>query len=59
MLEGKGLEVVDLGVDVDAQKFVEEAKIHQAQIICCSALLTTTMPEMKKVEMCIRDRYIS
>lgn len=49
MLEGKGLEVIDLGVDVDAERFVEEAKNHNAKIICCSALLTTTMPEMKKV----------
>lgn len=49
MLEGKGLEVIDLGVDVEAEQFVEEAKQHQAQIICCSALLTTTMPEMKRV----------
>ena len=49
MMEGKGLEVVDLGVDVDAAEFVKAAKVHQAKIICCSALLTTTMPEMKKV----------
>ena len=49
MLEGKGLEVVDLGVDVSADTFVEKAKEHNAQIICCSALLTTTMMEMKSV----------
>ena len=59
MLEGKGLEVVDLGVDVDAQKFVEEAKIHQAQIICCSALLTTTMPEMKKVVDLVAQEHLN
>ena len=57
MLEGKGLEVVDLGVD--AQKFVEEAKIHQAQIICCSALLTTTMPEMKKVVDLVAQEHLN
>lgn len=49
MMEGKGLEVVDLGVDVDADKFVEAAKEGNAQIIACSSLLTTTMSEMKSV----------
>ncbi len=49
MLEGKSLEVIDLGVDVSAETFVAEAIEHKAQVICCSALLTTTMSEMKKV----------
>ena len=49
MLEGKGLEVIDLGVDVSADSFVEAAVSHHAQIICCSALLTTTMCEMQNV----------
>ena len=49
MLEGKGLEVVDLGVDVPAEKFVETAIAENCQIICCSALLTTTMSVMKDV----------
>jgi methanogenic corrinoid protein MtbC1 len=49
MLEGKGLEVVDLGVDVSADKFVEAIKEHQPQILALSALLTTTMNEMKTV----------
>lgn len=49
MLEGKGLEVVDLGVDVTADQFVSAAKEHDADVICCSALLTTTMGEMKEV----------
>lgn len=49
MMEGKGLTVIDLGVDVPAEKFVEAAKEHNANIIACSALLTTTMPEMKRV----------
>ena len=49
MLEGKGLEVVDLGVDVSADTFVEKAIEHNANLICCSALLTTTMNEMKAV----------
>ncbi len=49
MMEGKGLEVVDLGVDVPTEKFVDAAKETGAQIIACSALLTTTMGEMQSV----------
>jgi len=49
MLEGKGLEVIDLGTDVPAEKFVEAAQEHGCQIICCSALLTTTMGVMEDV----------
>lgn len=49
MMEGKGLEVYDLGVDVDADKFVEAVKANDAQIVACSSLLTTTMSEMKTV----------
>ena len=49
MMEGKGLEVVDLGVDVSPEAFVAAAKEHHANIISCSALLTTTMGEMKNV----------
>ncbi len=49
MLEGKGIEVHDLGVDVTADTFVEKAIEFNADIICCSALLTTTMAEMKNV----------
>ena len=61
MLEGKGLKVIDLGVDVSAEKFVEAAIENQANLICCSALLTTTMGEMKAVvDLCnekgIRDQ---
>lgn len=49
MLEGGGFEVVDLGVDVAAQKFVAEAQAKDANIVALSALLTTTMPGMKTV----------
>jgi len=49
MMEGKGLEVVDLGVDVPADKFVEKAIEEKADIVACSALLTTTMTEIKSV----------
>lgn len=47
MLEGGGFEVIDLGVDVSPEKFVEAVKDKGAQIIAMSALLTTTMPGMR------------
>ncbi len=49
MMEGKGLEVVDLGTDVSPETFVRTAKEQNCQIICCSALLTTTMDVMGEV----------
>ena len=49
MLEGKGIEVVDLGVDVSAERFLEAYEKEGVSIIACSALLTTTMGEMKNV----------
>lgn len=49
MMEGKGLEVIDLGVDVAPETYVETAKNQGCQIICCSALLTTTMSVMGDV----------
>jgi len=47
MLEGAGFEVIDAGVDVSPEKFVQLAKEHNAHIVGLSALLTTTMPSMK------------
>jgi 5-methyltetrahydrofolate--homocysteine methyltransferase len=47
MLEGGGFEVVDLGIDLPANKFIEAIKQHQPQVVGMSALLTTTMIEMK------------
>lgn len=47
MLEGGGFKVVDLGVDVAPEKFIEAIKEHNANILAMSALLTTTMPSMK------------
>jgi 5-methyltetrahydrofolate--homocysteine methyltransferase len=47
MLEGGGFEVMDLGIDVSPEKFVESLKQSQAQIVGMSALLTTTMGQMK------------
>ncbi|MDR1141792.1 MAG: corrinoid protein [Planctomycetaceae bacterium] len=49
MFEGGGFEVVDLGVDVSPEKFAAAAKEREGTIIAMSALLTTTMPQMKKV----------
>ena len=49
MMEGKGLEVIDLGTDVPAQTFVDTAIEQGCQVICCSALLTTTMDVMADV----------
>ncbi|MFQ5382716.1 MAG: corrinoid protein [Acidimicrobiia bacterium] len=48
MLEGAGAEVVDLGVDISPQGFVEAAKAEQAQFVAMSTLLTTTMRFMKE-----------
>ena len=61
MLEGKGLEVVDLGTDVSPEMYVQTAIEQNCQIICCSALLTTTMGTMEEVvkkatEAGIRDK---
>ena len=54
MIEGKGIEIIDLGVDVDPQDFVKCAIENDCSIICCSALLTTTMPMLGEVG--IRDK---
>ncbi len=48
MLEGGGFEVLDLGADVSPEKFIEAVKSSGANIVCLSALLTVTMPAMKK-----------
>ena len=61
MMEGKGLEVIDLGTDVAPETFVQTAVEQDCRIICCSALLTTTMGVMEEVvkaalDAGIRDR---
>ena len=61
MLEGKGLDVIDMGVDVAAEAFVQTAIEQNCQVIMCSALLTTTMSVMADVvaeaeKAGIRDR---
>ncbi len=59
MMEGKGLNVVDLGVDVSAEQFVAAAKEHDANVIACSALLTTTMTEMKHVVEAVKAENLN
>ena len=49
MMEGAGFKIVDLGVDVDVEKFISAAKENRADMVALSALLTTTMPAMKDV----------
>ncbi len=49
MMEGGGFQVIDLGIDVHSEKFVEAVTSHKADILGLSALLTTTMPRMKEV----------
>ncbi|KLU60600.1 methionine synthase [Peptococcaceae bacterium CEB3] len=48
MLQGSGFNVIDLGVDASAEKFVEAVKQHRPQVVGLSALLTTTMAQMKR-----------
>ena len=49
MMEGKGLEVIDLGTDVSPETFIQTAINQDCRVICCSALLTTTMSVMQDV----------
>lgn len=58
MMEGSGLTVIDLGTDVSAETFVDTAVKENCDIICCSALLTTTMDEMKKVVALAKEKGI-
>jgi len=59
MLKGAGFEVIDLGNDVAAARFVAAAKSHDARVIGMSALLTTTMPVMKEVVELLREESLS
>lgn len=63
MLKGAGFEIHDLGVDVEPSAFIDKAEEVGADIICMSALLTTTMPKMQDCvdllkERDLRDKYI-
>ncbi len=55
MLEGAGFEVIDLGVDVSPEKFVQAVKDHHPDVVACSALLTTTMPRMKDIVDALKE----
>jgi corrinoid protein of di/trimethylamine methyltransferase len=62
MIEGKGIEILDLGVDIPAERFVQAAVEEQADLVCLSALLTTTMNQMKTVvdsfvQAGVREKY--
>ena len=58
MLKGAGFEVQDLGVDVSVEKFVECAQ-SGVQVLCLSALLTTTMPQMPKVIEALKEAGVT
>ena len=55
MFEGRGFKVVDIGIDVPEERFVEAAVKEKADIVACSALLTTTMPEIPKIVKAFED----
>lgn len=55
MMEGSGFEIIDLGVDVKPDQFVDAVKTKGAKIICLSALLTTTMPAMKETIQAMKE----
>ena len=59
MLESKGLTVYDLGVDVSAEAFVKAIEEYNADVVCCSALLTTTMGEMKNVVDAVKEKGLN
>ena len=59
MLEGAGFEVIDLGVDVAAERFVEQAAANKADVIAISALLTTTMGSMSDVVASLKEKGLS
>ena len=59
MLEGAGFQVVDLGIDVPPEKFVGSVRESGVQIICMSALLTTTMPSMKATVDALKEAGVT
>ena len=56
MIEGSGWEIVDLGVDVSIDKFIEAAGKHPGAVVGLSALLTTTMENMRKTVAALREK---
>lgn len=59
LMEAKGLEVIDLGNDVPVDSFVSAAAEHKANIVCCSALITSTMCVMKDVVEALKEAGLS
>jgi 5-methyltetrahydrofolate--homocysteine methyltransferase len=59
MLEGAGFQVVDAGINVEPAKFVELAKLHNATVIGASALLTTTMTNMKEIVEAVKHSDVA
>jgi 5-methyltetrahydrofolate--homocysteine methyltransferase len=59
MLKGAGFDVIDLGVDVGPEKFVQRAKAADIHLVGMSALLTTTMPSMEKTITALKEAGIS
>jgi len=59
MLEGGGFKVVDLGVDVGAERFIAAVQENGAQVVGMSALLTTTMPAMQSIIAAIREKALA
>ena len=55
MLESRGIEVLDLGVDVPPEAFVHAVTDDGCDLVCCSALLTATVPEMQRVIRALRN----
>lgn len=58
MMEGAGFEIVDLGVDVKPEQFVQTVKDKSTRLVCLSALLTTTMPAMKETIQALAEAGI-
>jgi 5-methyltetrahydrofolate--homocysteine methyltransferase len=59
MLQGAGFNVVDIGIDVEAEEFVKQAQENDAHIVGLSALLTTTMPQMETVVEALEEAGVS
>jgi 5-methyltetrahydrofolate--homocysteine methyltransferase len=59
MMKGAGFEVVDIGIDVSVDDYVEKAKASGAQLVGMSALLTTTMPALEKTLQALKDAGVT
>ncbi|WFD09914.1 corrinoid protein [Tepidibacter hydrothermalis] len=58
MMEGAGFKVIDIGIDADTETFLNAAKEHGADVVCMSALLTTTMPAMSEIINKIKEEKL-